>query len=133
MGGLLLTLRLLFQGRLNRRNFIIASIVLGLPFDLIFGYGVPTDTVIRVLFWLLIFPLILANASLVTRRLHDTGRSGWFFFCLLLPIVNIILGFYLLFKKGEPETNQYGPSPRPRIDLKDIIPFTTTSSSPKPA
>jgi uncharacterized membrane protein YhaH (DUF805 family) len=41
------------------------------------------------------------------RRIHDTGKSGWF---LLVPIYNLIL----MFIGGTPGPNQYGPDPRER-------------------
>jgi uncharacterized membrane protein YhaH (DUF805 family) len=39
-----------------------------------------------------------------TKRAHDIGKSGWI---LLIPFYNLIV----FFKKGEPESNIYGPSP----------------------
>jgi uncharacterized membrane protein YhaH (DUF805 family) len=46
------------------------------------------------------------------RRLHDTGRSGWWFFIVLIPLFGAItlLVFYVL--DSEPGTNQYGPNPK---------------------
>jgi len=45
------------------------------------------------------------------RRLHDLNRSGWFWLCGLIPIVNVFLGLFLLFVKGTEGSNDYGESP----------------------
>jgi uncharacterized membrane protein YhaH (DUF805 family) len=47
------------------------------------------------------------------RRLHDTGRSGWWFFILLVPLIGILWFLYLLVLPGDPETNAYGPDSIP--------------------
>lgn len=45
------------------------------------------------------------------RRLHDMNRSGWLILLFLLPVVNILLGLYLLLGSGTAGINNYG-SPR---------------------
>ena len=49
--------------------------------------------------------------ALVARRLHDTGRSGWWQLLSLIPVVGTIAVIILLLRPGEAGTNQYGPSP----------------------
>ena len=49
--------------------------------------------------------LFLPTLGVSIRRIHDTGKSGWF---LLVPIYNLIL----MFTAGTPGPNQYGPDPR---------------------
>jgi uncharacterized membrane protein YhaH (DUF805 family) len=48
----------------------------------------------------------------LVRRLHDTNRSGWWFFIGLIPLIGglIILSFTL--SKGNPGANRYGPDPK---------------------
>ena len=43
--------------------------------------------------------------SVVVRRLHDVGRSGWWMFC---PVVNVVW----LFEGSQPGPNEYGPDPK---------------------
>jgi len=48
------------------------------------------------------------------RRLHDIGRSGWWFLLILtsiifLPLFPLVL-LYLIFKGGEKQTNKWGDS-----------------------
>lgn len=42
------------------------------------------------------------------RRLHDMNRSGWLILLFLLPVVNILLGLYLLLGSGTAGVNNYG-------------------------
>lgn len=46
------------------------------------------------------------------RRLHDTGKSGWYTLWYLLPFIGWIIELILLCKASQPGDNQYGPSPR---------------------
>ena len=56
--------------------------------------------------------ILLPSLAVGVRRLHDTGRSGWWLWILLLPIIGIIviLVFYCL--DSEAGSNQYGPNPK---------------------
>ena len=48
--------------------------------------------------------------SLLVRRLHDTGHSGWFYWIVLIPLIGAIILLVSLAKKGDVDTNQYGPA-----------------------
>jgi len=50
---------------------------------------------------LLLIPLVWMSVVNVVRRLHDLGHSGWLFLAALVPIVNLLFFFYLLFKPGQ--------------------------------
>lgn len=63
-------------------------------------------------FMLLCTPLIISHLTLTVRRLHDVGMSGWYLLFLYVPLVNVALGFYLLFKEGQSGANAYGDDPR---------------------
>ena len=43
------------------------------------------------------------------RRLHDIGRSGGYFFIILIPILGVILLIVWLTTDSQPVKNQYGP------------------------
>jgi hypothetical protein len=45
---------------------------------------------------------------LTLQRYHDLGLSGWYIFLFsYMPIVNTIVSFFLFFKKGNNEINEY--------------------------
>ena len=64
----------------------------------------------------IIFVGALTETCATVRRFHDIGMSGWSFFLTMIPIVNFIIGFKLLFKKRTSTSNKYGPS-RSKIAL----------------
>lgn len=55
--------------------------------------------------------LLLPGLAVVVRRLHDTGRSGWWYWISLVPFVGIAL-LVFMFLDGQAYDNQYGPDPK---------------------
>lgn len=56
---------------------------------------------------------LIPGIALVVRRLHDTGRSGWWYFISLVPIIGFIWFFILVYCiDSQPGTNEYGPNPK---------------------
>ena len=53
--------------------------------------------------------LLIPSTSVVVRRLHDTGRSGWW---SLVPII----GTYFLLLESNTGENRYGPHPDSLLD-----------------
>ena len=60
--------------------------------------------------------LIVPSIAVGIRRLHDTGRSGWWLLIILVPLAGIIVLVVFLATEGEPGPNRYGPPP-PREPL----------------
>jgi uncharacterized membrane protein YhaH (DUF805 family) len=56
--------------------------------------------------------VLIPTLAVAVRRLHDTGRSGWWIFIQLVPIVGIFILLYFLVSDSNPGTNAYGPSPK---------------------
>lgn len=54
---------------------------------------------------------VIPATSVVVRRLHDTGRSGWWYFLAVIPYVGLIALLIFLALDGQPGDNQYGPNP----------------------
>ena len=99
----------------------------------------------QILMWVFALGSLLPYLAVTTRRLHDTGRSGWvqiwwilpsilvplvrwrwemmpfpyILYILLMP-VTIIWSFYILAKKGTVGPNQYGSDPIIYTDDKKV-------------
>lgn len=54
--------------------------------------------------------LLLPLLGVTVRRLHDTGRSGWYYLIGFIPLAGLIL-YYWLALPSEMYDNQYGPVP----------------------
>ena len=60
------------------------------------------------------FYMLLAITTLFSvsvRRLHDTGRSGWWFLLFFVPLANFVLLFFYT-QNSKPGRNQYGKNPK---------------------
>jgi uncharacterized membrane protein YhaH (DUF805 family) len=106
-----------FSGRARRKEyliFLIGSFIFGLLIGLmgIFVFGLNEQQLdkLGMISQLLFF---IPTIAVGIRRLHDVGKSGWFFLLLLIPFFNLYVFFYLmLIKKGDIGDNQYGPDPK---------------------
>jgi len=55
--------------------------------------------------------LLVPSVSIAARRLHDTGRSGWWQLILLIPIIGLIVLLVFLAQDSR-EDNAYGVNPK---------------------
>jgi len=53
---------------------------------------------------------LLPGLALVARRLHDTGRSGWWFL-IAFTVIGIPVLLYWLVKDSDAGANKYGEGP----------------------
>lgn len=100
-----------FAGRARRKEFwmfelfsLIALVVL-----LILDFVVGTYFV---LYGLYCVGIILPSLAVTVRRLHDLGKSGWWIFISLVPLIGGIWLLVLLVTDGTAGDNPYGPSPK---------------------
>ena len=106
------------QGRLNRKPFLLRGLVLGilsLILSSVMGGLAETSSTVLHLVSLLMLPLILVCAAgsltLIIRRWHDLGKSGWFTLLLLIPLLNFLVMLYLGFVRGTAGPTAYGEDP----------------------
>ena len=61
-----------------------------------------------------IFALVhlLPSLGVTVRRLHDTGRSGWWILLSFIPIIGALVLLYFMAISAQPPANDYGPDPR---------------------
>ena len=56
--------------------------------------------------------IFIPGLALTIRRLHDTGKSGWYILVAFIPIVGGIIVLYFLVQDSQQEQNEYGISPK---------------------
>lgn len=56
--------------------------------------------------------LTIVDLGVTIRRLHDTGRSGWWILIRLVPYIGGLVIFIFMVLDSDPQENQYGPSPK---------------------
>ena len=98
-----------FKGRASRRSFwwwVLFVIIVWAIARILFIEVI--DAAILLLFvWL---GLLLPGISKAIRRLHDTGRTGWWFLLWFTVIGAIVLLIFWL-EDGDDGANDYGPPP----------------------
>ena len=88
-----------FKGRATRSEywwFVLLNFIMGfIPFV---GY---------------VWPLVvfIPTISVCVRRLHDTGRSGWWYWIAAIPLIGFIWLIVLMCLPSQEEENEYGPRP----------------------
>jgi uncharacterized membrane protein YhaH (DUF805 family) len=114
-----------FNGRARRSEYwyyglaaFIISIFLRI-IDNFLGltFGVSGTGIIGLIYSLLVF---IPGLAVMVRRLHDVGRSGWFFLIAFTGI-GIIWLLVLFCTDGDQGTNNYGPDPKNNFDEIDEI------------
>ena len=72
----------------------------------------PLYNVLTIIQYIVILACICPLISLAVRRLHDTGKSGFFFFVVFIPLVGTLILLVLCCIDSEERPNEYGPSPK---------------------
>lgn len=52
--------------------------------------------------------VLIPSLAVAVRRLHDTGRSGWWLLIQLVPVIGALVLLWWLTRPGDPQTNQFG-------------------------
>ncbi|WP_432085863.1 DUF805 domain-containing protein [Streptomyces sp. bgisy095] len=99
-----------FSGRARRKEFwmftlfnFIAAVILAI-LDNVLGIQI-----LSIIYTLAVF---LPALGVSVRRLHDTGRSGWWILIALVPLVGGIVLLVFNCLEGEQQQNAYGPNPK---------------------
>ncbi len=104
-----------FSGRARRKefwmfvlfNFIFLLITALLDITLIYvGIGFKMISPIYAL------AVFIPGLAVEVRRLHDIGKSGWWIFISLIPLIGSIWLLVLLATDSQPGDNEYGPNPK---------------------
>lgn len=100
-----------FSGRARRQEYwmfslIQSAIIIALVIlDFVLG-TLPLLTVIYAL------GTFLPGLAVLVRRLHDLGKSGWWYFIGAIPFAGFIWLIVLLATAGQPQPNEYGTDPK---------------------
>jgi len=87
-----------FSGRATRGEFwtftllnTVIFIILGILGLVLGSVSSSLASLIGLIYGLFSLASLLPSLSVLIRRLHDTGRSGWWFFIALIPLVGFII------------------------------------------
>ena len=98
-----------FAGRASRSEywwFALFSSLIGIVIGFIFSAKAA-----EIISTVVSLALLLPSLGLSVRRLHDTGRSGWFVLLGIIPVVGWIILIVWFCQNSQMTPNQYGPVP----------------------
>jgi len=106
-----------FEGRARRSEYWFFTlfnflIMLALIFLDVFMASANPQTGIGVLSGLYSLGVLIPSISVLVRRLHDTNRSGWWFWIFLVPLIGGLVLFIFMLLDGTAGDNDYGPDPK---------------------
>jgi uncharacterized membrane protein YhaH (DUF805 family) len=104
-----------FSGRARRREFWmfqLCTCLIAFAISVISVWVGVHDDLFAVKVALLYLLLLLPTLAVTVRRLHDTGRSGWYLFVTLVPIGGAVAFLIFVAQGGVLGTNEYGPDPK---------------------
>ena len=108
---------LCFTGRARRKEYwmfvlfnFIAAIVAGFVGS--FLAGLTNISAFAFLGGLYNLAAILPGLAVCIRRLHDIGKSGWWWLIVLIPFVGAIVMLVFMLIDSQPGANKYGPNPK---------------------
>lgn len=93
-----------FKGRSRRSEYWWASLVIGIV-------GALLSSIIPQLSGLWNLAILVPSIAVSVRRLHDIGKSGWWYLINLIPLVGQII-MIIWACKDSTEDNQWGPNPK---------------------
>ena len=118
-----------FDGRARRMEYwlyrlelMVIGLVIGVPFALLSETTTSSEIVpesnslmgilILVVVAILSIILTIVDLGVTVRRLHDTGRSGWWILIRMVPYIGGLVLFIFTVLDSEPGENKYGPNPK---------------------
>jgi uncharacterized membrane protein YhaH (DUF805 family) len=106
-----------FSGRARRKEYwmfflinLIISVVL-IAIDSLIGTFSPQARV-GLLQSIYSLAVLIPSLAVTVRRLHDTGRTGWWILIGLIPVIGGIVLLIFMLLDSEPGSNEYGPNPK---------------------
>ena len=105
-----------FSGRATRSEywwFILISIIIGFVLEIVdviifSSSGGEILGFLSIIYYLAVF---IPGLAVLFRRLHDTGRSGWWWLISLIPLIGAIVLIVFACLDSTPD-NKYGKNPK---------------------
>lgn len=99
-----------FQGRASRSEFwwfTLFAFLLNIVLQVITGL-VPILGIIAIVIMLAV---LIPSIGVAVRRLHDIGKSGWWYLLVFIPLIGALVLIYWFVQPGQSENNQWGANP----------------------
>lgn len=105
-----------FQGRASRSEYWFFVL-----FNILFAFGAMIiDNVLGLAFknipygpiyLIYVLAVLIPGLAVSVRRLHDSGKSGWYLLISLIPCIGGFIVLYFMVVPSDSSGNAYGPAP----------------------
>lgn len=120
-----------FNGRARRAEywyFTLGNILLLVPLYLLGFAGMMSESMTLAglgfgLYCIVALGILVPSIAVGVRRLHDIGKSGWYYLIGLIPFIGGIVLLVWFFTDGNRFDNEYGEDPKnpagPAFDFEE--------------
>ncbi len=101
-----------FSGRATRSEywyFVLFNTIFSIVISILGGIIHDSYGILSSIYGLALF---IPAIAVFARRMHDIGKSGWWWLIMLIPLVGTIWLIVLLATDSNPGDNKYGPDPK---------------------
>ena len=104
-----------FSGRASRKEFwgffgwsLLITVVIGITEGFVYATSLTEYPGMSIGMGIFFLATLIPYWAVAVRRLHDTGRSGWWFLIVIIPLINIVFIVFMCLKSKD-DDNPYGP------------------------
>jgi uncharacterized membrane protein YhaH (DUF805 family) len=107
-----------FKGRARRTEywmfalFALIFLFAGAILDNLLGLTMSPEMPYGVFYSLIALALLVPSLAVAVRRLHDVGKSGWWYFIGFIPLVGAILLLVWFCTDSQSGENKWGANPK---------------------
>lgn len=107
-----------FSGRARRKEywgFVLFNMLISVIYSLlsfIFQSSELLILILSVITMVVGLALLIPGIAVTVRRLHDTDRSGWWYFLFLLPVLGVLVLLVFFCIEGTKGDNRFGANPK---------------------
>lgn len=102
-----------FNGRARRKEywfFVLFNIIISIVLTIIDGVtgSFSPEAGVGLLSGIYALAVLIPSIAVTVRRLHDTGRNGWWLLIGFIPLIGIVVLLIFMAEESKPGDNQFG-------------------------
>lgn len=107
-----------FSGRARREEYwyySLAVFVVSTILSILSTAGT-VGVIFSIVSFLFSLCILIPGLAVSVRRLHDTGRSGWWLLLCLIPLIGAIVLLVFMVTEGQKGENKWGDDPKKEVN-----------------